>query len=134
MDKTTALRYDVLLTEVCKLPKNSWHISHIYKTSFSLGFTKEETDTAVSSFINDGFLVVLEPFEKNYNNHFQLYSVSPKAIAFIHHEGGYTNRRRFKNYEKTNIKFTWIRHWVWFYTAVGSLLLNLVLTVLYLLK
>ena len=71
MDKTTASRYDFLLSEICKLPNNSWHISHIYKSSFRLGFSKDDADKAVSTFLNDGFLLVIEPFDKNYNNHGQ---------------------------------------------------------------
>lgn len=127
MNKETARCYDILLSELCKSPKAPYKISHILQISSKLNFTKEDTDMAVSTFVNDGFLLVLEPFDKSYNNHFQLYNVSPKAVVFITHKGGYIKKVQKDKYKNDNIKFTWYRHWLWFIGFVLSFLLNLYL-------
>jgi hypothetical protein len=124
MNKSTATGYDALLGELCKQPRGSWHISMILRAGAGLGYDATFVSGAVSTFTRDGFLKIIEPFDEDFNNHFELYGVTNAAVAFILHEGGYRRKRRFEAYGRTNVKFTVLRHWVWFYTAIVSLLVN----------
>lgn len=134
MDKNSAKLYDALLTVICKNPDASLHISRIAKEAQAIGFNNYmEVKNAIATFLEDGFIDFIR--HPNIPEHdFGIYTATNKGIKFINHEGGYAKRRRYDNYNKTNIKFTWIRHWVWFYTAIASLILNLYFIARYLLK
>lgn len=120
MNKETAKLYDEYLLEIIQTPNRA--------------FTSEMfPDQFIQTALADGFIEAFKhPNAPEHN--FGVYTITPTGVKFIVHEGGYTRKRRYKNYEQTNIRFTWIRHWVWFYTALCSLALNLILIVLYLSK
>ena len=133
MNKQTAKQYDNLLREIAKKPRSSWHISHIKSKAVTFSINPEEVQNAIATFVNDDFLKIIEVHE-GVGDHFQIYSITPRGISFIMHEGGYLKKRRFENYEFTNKRFTWIRHWVWFFGFVLSFLANIYFIVTYLLK
>lgn len=61
-----------------------------------------------------------------------VYCITPQGVNFILHQGGYARKRRFQNYADTNIRFTWMRHWIWFYSAILSILGNIYFIATYL--
>lgn len=129
MKKTTATYYDQVLS-----------ILHIYP---NMGFNKiilmdmlkkhtikvENIDELLAIFKADKLI-------KEYNtvDGYGYFNISDYGVKFIKVEGGYTKNRRFTNYAHTNIKFTWMRHWVWFITTLISFICNLYFIYTYLLK
>lgn len=124
MDKVTAILYDKLLREIAKKANNGWHTSHISIQAQELGFHSEnQVNSAINLFQEDGLIdFIKHPSVPQHN--FGIYGITGKGLKFINYEGGYTEKRRYEKYDKVNKRFTWIRHWVWFYTAVISLICN----------
>lgn len=132
MNKSTAKQYDALLQGIMGLPNKAWHISHINQVAKSAGFTTQiALDTAISTFLTDSHIAIVEHSGAPTHN-FNIYHLTGKGLKFITFEGGYTTQRRFEAYHRTNIRFTFVRHWVWFYTAVVSLLANIYFILKYL--
>ena len=125
MDKTTAKLYDSLLRKISKLPNNAWHITNVYKSAQSVGFTSDiQIETAITLFQEDGLIdFIKHPNAPNHN--FDIYNVTGKGVKFITFEGGYTDKRLYENYDKVNKRFTVLRHWVWFYSFLISFVANI---------
>lgn len=58
------------------------------------------------------------------NTDFGVYFLSDAGVRFILFAGGYCKKRRLELYANQNIKFTWIRHWAWFFAFIISFCLN----------
>lgn len=133
MKRNTAKEYDRLLQKLIYSQSQIVHNSQLVKMATACGFT-ENLNLAIGTFLIDGLLEAVEPFEEDTANHFQLYKITHKAVVFTLHEGGYSKKRRREKYEYTNLRFAWLRHWVWFYTAMASLIVNIYFIATYLLK
>jgi hypothetical protein len=125
MDKITAKQYDSLLREIAKLSNKAWDISLFSKSAQSVGFSDDmQIETAITLFEEDGFIdFIKHPNAPNHN--FGIYNMTGKGLKFITFEGGYTEKRLYENYEKVNKQFTVLRHWVWFYSFLVSLIVNI---------
>lgn len=132
MNKSTAKQYDALLQGIIALPNKAWHISHISQVAQNAGFAKQTAlDTAIGLFLTDGHIAIVEhPGAPSHS--FGIYHVTGKGSKFINFEGGYVRQRQYDAYHRTNIRFTILRHWIWFYTACASLLANLYFILKYL--
>lgn len=125
MDKNTAKLYDALLTELSSLKSSAFGKKDIDHIALKLGFkTYENISTVIIILLEDGLIdFIRHPNAPQHN--FDIYTLTGKGTKFIKFEGGYLDKRRYEMFSKTNTKFTWLRHWVWFYTALLSLLLNI---------
>jgi hypothetical protein len=126
MDKSTARKADKLLKCISKMPKNSWHTSHIENAGKEMEIPLDEIPILISLFLHDGVLErIVHPGAPDHD--FGIYHISHKGLQFIRFEGGYTKRRKQQRYRDENEKFAWYRHWLWFIGFVLSFLLNLYL-------
>lgn len=133
MNKNLARKADSLLKIISKYKNQAWSISRIEEESITLSISIDDANIFISMFMEDD---IFEKFKhpSNPEHDYGLYMLSHKGYKFIHVDGGYTEKQKNDSYNKTNVKFTWIRHWVWFYTSIISLLANVYFILKYLAK
>lgn len=130
MTKKEAAAADLFLRQLAGTYGRVLHKTHIVSYAQSCGIDAGQAMRYAALYISDGML----------SNHINdvpglhCYTVTAKGMSFIMYKGGYTELMKYERYGKTNIRFTWLRHWVWFYTAMLSLLVNFYFILKYLLR
>lgn len=127
MNKITAKNADRFLLFISK----NIGLNHAFDASLVSKFLTTETsiskDEIASIFallLKDGFIdFIRHPNAPTHN--FGVYNLTLSGHRFIKFDGGYTRQRQFESWQRTNVRFTWIRHWVWFFTSVISVGLNI---------
>lgn len=133
MDINLAKKADDLLKSLPNNNKQAFSATQIEALAIEKNISINDVAFLISIFIEDKvFEKVIHPNVPNHD--FGFYLMSHKGLSFIHLRGGYTEQQKVENYTKTNVKFTWIRHWLWFYTSIISLLANTYFILKYLAK
>lgn len=128
MDKKCARNYDMLLRQLAARPHVAFNIEMLWPTAQGCGMARNELLAAVATFKADELLKnIRHPNVPDVD--FGIFHISNKGIKFITTQGGYTKLRRYERYEADNARFTWIRHWAWFFAFVISFFLNLYLLI-----
>lgn len=123
MKKSTAKNLDSLLGIILKSNGEAFRAETLKIASKHLNITDEDLLTAIATFRTDGFVTpIFHPELPNYD--MGVFDISEKGIKFLKIQGGYTKNRRRDYYKESNVRFTFIRHWVWFLFLILSLLLN----------
>jgi len=130
MTKKEAEKADTFLKTLVPSFNRVMYKSHLEDKAKSCGLDNEECSFFAALFISDGYL------EHNLNDvpGSHLYKLTDQGFSFVKYKGGYLDQIRNESYDKANTKFTFIRHWVWFWTALVSLILNAYLILKYLLN
>lgn len=135
MNKQTADSYDKFLELFNRNPNQAWHTSDFTKDLMvPFGFKSiKEVIQAISILLSDGLIEPLRhPSAPNHD--LKMYKISHLGVRFILVDGGYAKKVRYNSYEKANVHFTWMRHWLWFIGFILSLLGNIFFMIIYLLK
>lgn len=119
MDKKTARLYDAFLERIFQ---NGKYLNSkiIYKTGHEMGITTSQITKAINTFEGDE-LIIGEAHPEG----FTVFTVHPKAHNFLNQHNGYTRKRVIDMFLFDTIRFIWIRHWLWFFVAIISVLFNI---------
>lgn len=129
MKKKLAAQHDQFLTFLTgfSLLKENMIYDDLIQSGNEMGISETDTAIILDILVSDG---CLRKRVKDYKGGKIIdYSCNPEMTKFIYDDGGYKKKRTFRNYEEGNIKFTYLRNWVWLLGFFLSLLLNIFLLI-----
>lgn len=126
MEKQTAIKYDALLRVFADGKGQDYKPDNLKSMVTKVAFSDNEINTAIAVLRNDK---LIKPTYHLEAPGFEMgrFSITEKGIKFLEIQGGYTKNRWSDFYKKNNVRFTFIRHWVWFIFLILSLLFNVYL-------
>lgn len=127
MNKQLAAQHDQFLAflSTAFLIQEQIEQEEMWKYGETRGIRPEETNIILDILVSDN--VLNQKAFKSKSGTTYSYSYNPKMSKLIYEDGGYKRRRILKKYEEGNIKFAYLRHWIWFVLFVISLLFNMFL-------